>query len=96
MTVPSTTSFRSAPPTARAALTSAIGAVEFAEVDEQDARREPERMRRNAASSVSVDGELVIQLQLADDPLDAIDRRLLVEDGEDALALGFERSRSAQ
>ena len=69
---------------------------QLAEVEEQDARAAPARMRRSAASSVSVDGQLVIQLQLADDPLDAVERRLIVQDGEDALALGLERSRGTR
>jgi hypothetical protein len=95
LTVPSTTSFRSTPPTARGADLSDRRR-RFAEVDQQDARCRT----RTDAPQRSVErigyGEFVIQLQLTDDPLDPIDRRRLVEDGEDALALGFERGRSAQ
>ena len=87
--MPSTTSFRSAPPTARAALTSAIGAVDSPRSIEQDARRRARADAPQRRVERIGDRELVIQLQLADDPLDPIDRRRLLEDGEDALAFGL-------
>ena len=91
MTVPRASILRSAPPTARAALNSAIGAGEFAE----------SRTRTRGLSSLAdapqrrierrLEAQLVVELQLADDALDAIERRLVVDDRHHANPVGFAR-----
>ena len=78
---------RSAPPTERAALSSAIGAVEFGEIEDQDARRGPLADAPQRGIERRLEGQLVVELQLADDPLDAVEGRLILEDGDDALAI---------
>ena len=49
----------------------------------------PSRMRRRAAFERRLEDQLVIELKLADDPLDPIEGRLILEDGDDAFAIGF-------
>ena len=85
LTVPSATIFSSAPPTARAALSTAIGAGESRQIDQQDARRRrprasaaaPHRASLRACSSSSICRSRMM-------PLDAVERRLIRQDGDDA------------